>query len=89
MVDRIGLGDVRVVDLMRAHVFFKARNRIVGIDVDRIIHLHLQDEVRSAAQIEAKIDVIVHQRQWTTPRPRPRGPENARHEHQQDAQDED
>jgi hypothetical protein len=80
MVHRIGLGDVGVIDLVRPHVFFEARNRVVGIDVDRVVHLHLQDQVRPAAQIEAQMNAVGDRCQQPLARPILRNAEDAEQE---------
>ena len=78
MVHRIGLGDVGVIDLARAHVFLQARNRVVGIDVDRVVHLHLQDQVGAAPQVEAQVNAVGDRRQQSLARPVLRNAEDAR-----------
>src|SRR5579862_3410961 len=87
MIHRIRLGDVGVVDLARAHVLFKPRNRVVGIDIDRIVDLHLQNEVGSTAQIESQMNAIGNGREDPLARPILRNAEDAEQEDEQDYDD--
>ena len=58
MVHGIRLGDLDVVDLARAHVFFQARHRVIGIHIDRVVHLHLENEVCAALEVEPEVNAI-------------------------------
>ncbi len=87
MVYRIGLGDVGVIDLVRPQVFLEARNCVVGIDIDRVVDLHLKDQVRPAAQIEAQMNAVGNLRQHALARPGLRNTEDAEQENQQDSDD--
>ena len=40
---------------------------VLRIHVDRIVHLHLQDQVRSTLQIESQVDVIGQRRKQPIP----------------------
>ena len=87
MVHRIGLDDVGVIDLVRPQVFLEARKRVVGVDVDRVVDLHLQDQVRPATQVEAQMNAVGDRRQHTPARPVLRNAEDAEQEDQQDPDD--
>ncbi len=54
MIDWIGLGDLGVVDLVRAQIFLQSLDRVVGINIDRVVHLHLQNQVSAALEVEPK-----------------------------------
>ena len=47
-------------DLAGAHVFLQPRHRVVGVDVDRIVDLYLEDQVRTAPQIKAQVNLVLH-----------------------------
>ena len=57
--DRIRLGDFGVIDLVSAQVFFQPFQGAVGIPIDRIIHLHLQNEVGATFEVEPQMDVLL------------------------------
>src|ERR1700674_696224 len=87
VVYRIGLHDVGVINLARAHVLFKARNRVVGVDVDRVVDLHLQDEVRPPSKIKPQMNAISDRGQYSLARQVLRNPEDAEQKDQQDPND--
>ena len=87
MVDRVGLGDVRVVDLARAHILFEARNRVVGVNIDRVFDLHLQDQVRPPAKIEPQMNAVGDRREDALARPVLRNAKDSGQEDQQDPND--
>ena len=87
MVHRIGLGDVGIADLVRAQVFLEACHRIVGVHVDRVIDLHLQDQVRAAAKVEAQMNAVGDRRQQALARPVFRNPEDTEQEEDKDRYD--
>ena len=55
----IWLRDLRVIDLSRPHAGLKRLNRVIGINVNRIIYLHLQDQVRTTLQIESEMNPVL------------------------------
>src|SRR5208283_1978596 len=57
---RIGLGDIGKGNLALVELLFEDFDSVVGISVDRVIHLHLQDEVGSALQIESQVNALGH-----------------------------
>ena len=67
MIHRVRLGDLGVIDLVSAQVFFQALQRAVGISVHRVVHLHLQNQVGAALQIEPQMDVVLQRRQQPLP----------------------
>src|ERR1019366_6781710 len=87
MVHRIGLGDVGIIDLVRPQVFLETRKRVVGVDVDRVVDLHLQDQVRPPTEVEAQMNAVGDRRQHTPARPVLRNAEDAGQEDQQDSDD--
>ena len=89
MVHRIGLGDVGVDDLARAHVLFKARNRVVGVNIDRVVDLHLQNKVGSAAEIKAQMNAVGDRGQQAFARPVFRNAKDTEQEYEQYPDDDD
>ena len=87
MVHRIGLGDLGVVDLLRAQIFLQARNRIVRVHVDGVIDLHLQDQVGAAFEVEAQVDAVPNRGQQARAGPVLRNAEDPEHEQHQDPHD--
>src|SRR5947209_18940552 len=59
IVRRVGLGDGRVRDADLSEPFLNALDGLVGRGVDRILDHDLQDQVRTAAKIEAEMDVLL------------------------------
>ena len=72
---------------MRPQVFFQPFQRIVRIDINRIVNLHLQNQVRPALEVEAQINALGDRRQQTRARPFLRNAEDAEHEDEQDSYD--
>src|SRR5581483_7464220 len=66
-IDRIGLGDLDVVDLLGAKIFLQALDRIIGVGIDGVVYLHLQDEVGASLEIEAEVDAVGHRAQKALP----------------------
>src|SRR5208282_2164198 len=82
---RIGLGDIGVIDLVRPQVFLEARQRVVGIDIDRVVDLHLQNQVRAAIEVEAQMNAVGDRSQYALARPVLRNAEDPGQEDQQDS----
>ena len=59
-----------------------------AIHIDRIVHLHLQDQVRSTLQIEAQVDVLGHRRKQSLTGKTLRNPKDSEQKKQQCADDE-
>ena len=62
IVLRVGLGNIGVVDLAGAQLLFQDFDGVLRDHVDRVIDLHLQNQVRSTLQIETEVDVIGQRR---------------------------
>ena len=60
---RIGLGNFRESDFAFVELLFQGFDGVIGVDIDRVIHLHLQDQVSSAPKIESEMNVIGHGRE--------------------------
>ena len=54
----VRLADVRVVNLRLTQLLFQRFDCILRDNVDGVVYLHLQDQVRSTLQIEAQVDVV-------------------------------
>ena len=83
----VGLRNVGIVDLAVAQLLFQHFHRILRNDVHRIVDLNLQNQVRSAAQIEAQVDVIAHRRKQPLAGEALRNPKDSEQEKQRDADD--
>ena len=46
---RVRFSDFRIIDLLGTELFLERFQRIIGVNVDGVINLHLQNEVGSAA----------------------------------------
>ncbi len=84
----IGLSDVGVVDLPAAQLLLQHFHGVLRIHIDRVVDLHLQNEVSSAAQIKTEVDVIGHRREQALTGELVRNPKNAEHENQQYSENE-
>ena len=54
----VGLVDLRKRQLCRLEILFDPCDRIVGLGVDSLFHLYLQDEVNAPLKIEAEVNVL-------------------------------
>ena len=50
----------RVVDAGLAQLFLQPLHGLIGFHLHGVLHLHLQDQVAAAAQIQAQIDVLLN-----------------------------
>ncbi len=89
MFCRIGLGDVGEGNFALVELLFEHLDGIVGINVDRIIHLHLQDQVGSAPQIQPRLMRLVMAVEQTLARKALRNAEYSKQEYEQDCDDDD
>ena len=69
IVRRIGLGDLGVVDLAGAKLLLHALNGVVGVYIHRVVHLHLQDEVSAALEVQSQVNTLLHGREQSLARP--------------------
>ena len=88
IVVRIGLGDFRKGNFALVQLLFEDFDGVVGVDLHRIVDLHLQDQVRPAAQIEAEVDALGHGREQTLSRKALWNAENTVQENDQRSYDE-
>ena len=63
IIVRIRLGDIGKCNLALVQLFFENLDRVVGVDLHRVIDLHLQNQVSPAAQIKAQVDALRHRRE--------------------------
>src|ERR1700722_10630076 len=85
---RIRLGDVRESNLFLIQLLFEDFNRVVGVHINSVIHLHLQDQVSSAAQIQTKMNAVGHGREHALGRKALWNAEDPEQKHEQDPDDE-
>ena len=62
MIIRVWLGDFAIGDLGRLERGFQALHRVVGFEVDGVVDLHLQNQMRTALEIEPQVDAMPHGR---------------------------
>ena len=60
---RVGLGDVCEGDFPLVELFFENFDSVVRVNVHRVVDLHLEDQVSSAPQIQAKVNAVGHGRE--------------------------
>ena len=82
IVGRIGFADLGVVDLASPQIGLQTFDRVVRIYIDGIIHLHLQDQVSAALQVESEVNAVLQCSEGSA-RPIVRRAKNAEHEEQQ------
>ena len=63
MVLRIGLGDLSEGNIGLLEAFLQPLDHAIGVGVDGVVDLHLQDQVRSALQIEPEVDAALQRGQ--------------------------
>ena len=56
---RIRLGDLAEGDVGGLESVLQPLDRAIGIGIDRVIDLHLQNQVRAALQIEPEVDALL------------------------------
>src|ERR1039458_1418036 len=88
IVYRIRLGNVREGNLFLVELLFEDFDRIVGIYVDGVIDLHLEDQVGSAAQVQPKVNAVGHGREQALSRKTLRNAEDPDQEDDQGSDDE-
>ena len=59
MVLRIGLGDFSEGDVGALEGVLQALDRTVAVGVDGVVHLHLQNQVGAALQVEAQVNALL------------------------------
>src|ERR1700685_3665125 len=89
IVLRIGLRNVGPVDLVAAQLLLEHINGILRVHVDRVVDLHLQDQMGSAAQIETQLDALGHGVKQALPGKAARDAENSEDKNQQYGDDAD
>jgi hypothetical protein len=60
MVGGVRLGNLRVVDLADAHLLLEPLDGVVGVHIDSIVDLHLQNQVGPALEVEAEMDALLN-----------------------------
>src|SRR5229473_2498392 len=88
-IRRIRLSDFSVGDLPRLHSCLQHFNGVVGINIDRIVHLYLQDQVCPAFEIQPQVNAVLKRSQQRAPRSPAGHAEDAVNKHQQGADDDD
>src|SRR5208283_360462 len=65
MVLRIGFGDFSKGDIAALERILEPLDRAVGVGVDGVVNLHLQNKVGSTLQIKSKVDATLQRGQQT------------------------
>ena len=73
---------------MLVELLFEGFDGVVGIDIDRVVHLHLQDQMGSALQIQSQVNVIGYSREQSLTGEALRHAEDPEQKDNQDADDE-
>ena len=58
MIDRVRLDDVVIMDLAGLHVGLQPLNGVIGFYLNGVVHLHLQDQVGAAFQVQAEVNAV-------------------------------
>ena len=85
---RVGLGNIGGIPLAVTKLLLQNFNRILRVDIHRIVDLHLQDQVRSALQVEPQVNVVGQSCEQRLPTETLRNSEDPEQEEQHNADDE-
>src|SRR6185437_9027847 len=84
----VRLGNVSKGDVSAAQGSLQALDGLLGVYIDRIIHLHLQDEVGAAFEVQAQGNAVLESLSQALSGKAGGDTENAVHEQQEDGDDE-